>query len=220
MKKTLSIAASLAGVAGMVAETEWEDAGASSPTLIELLGLAASKGSPRVATTDMTQSRDSAPTHDTPNQGQNCTAAAAALQKQAIKMRKKVAAVAEQDLPVGAVVIVPINKVDHSKVCPTWLPCIVIEKVHDKYQVAYRTDILANCLARQGFIHEPNKTPVFYELDEALANWKFFRVISIQTGSTANSMVGGQGHVHCNCSGECNSRQCKCRKAGVSPQKL
>jgi hypothetical protein len=83
---------------------------------------------------------------------------------------------------------------------------------------------LANFLAHQDFIHEPNKTPVFYELDETLAKWKFFRVLSIWTGSTAKSMDGEQGHVYCNCSGECNSKQANaerqvyCVTAGVTPQ--
>jgi hypothetical protein len=112
MKKALSIAASLATVVGTAAETEWKDVGTPSPTLTELLGLASSKGSPRVATTDVTQSPDSAPTHDNPNCGQKHAAAVAALEKQATKMKKTVAAVAEQDLPVGAVVLVPNNKVD------------------------------------------------------------------------------------------------------------
>jgi hypothetical protein len=71
MRKVLSIAVSSAAVAGMVAETEWEDVGTPSPTLTELLCLATSKGSPRVATIDMTQSLNSAPTHETPNHDKN-----------------------------------------------------------------------------------------------------------------------------------------------------
>ncbi len=78
MEKAACIAASLAAVVGMAAETEWEDVGAPSPIITELLGLVSSKGSPRVATTDATQSPDSAHTHDTPNCGQKWAAAAAA----------------------------------------------------------------------------------------------------------------------------------------------
>jgi hypothetical protein len=66
-------------------------------------------------------------------------------------MRKTVAAVAERDLPVGAVVLVPVHNVYHSKVCLKRLPCVVIEKVHDKYQLACSTGVLANCLAHQDF---------------------------------------------------------------------
>ncbi len=126
-------------------------------------------------TCEATQSPDSAPTHDTPNHVQKWAAAAAVLEKQATKMRKTVTAVTEQDLPVGEVILVQIDKVDCSKVCPKRLPCIVIEKVHDKYQLACRTGVLANCLVWQDFMHEPRKTPVFYELDKAVSNWKFFR---------------------------------------------
>ena len=63
-------------------------------------------------------------------------------------MRKNVAAVAEQDLPVGAVVSVAIDKVGYSRVGPKRLLYIVIEKVHYKYQLACRTGVLDNCLAR------------------------------------------------------------------------
>jgi len=206
MKKCLTIATTLAAVATMATGAKWDNVKTPPPTLTELLGLDSSKESETVTPTDTTQSPDSAPTHQTPKHWRKRAAAAAALEKPATKMKKTVVAVTEQNLPVGAVVLVVIDKVDHSKVCPKRLLFVIIEKVHDKYRLACWTGVLANCLACQDFIHEPSKTPIFYQLDEALANWKLFRVINIRTGSTANSMVCGQGHVHCNCSGECNSK--------------
>ncbi len=35
-------------------------------------------------------------------------------------------------------------------------------------------------------------------------------VISTRTGRSANSMLGGQGHVHCNGLGACDTERCKC----------
>jgi hypothetical protein len=47
-------------------------------------------------------------------------------------MRKTMAAMTEQDLPVGEVVLVPTNK-GLQEGMPPKLPCVVIEKLHDKY---------------------------------------------------------------------------------------
>jgi hypothetical protein len=163
----------------------------STPTESETIASAAHA----VATSNHTPSSDGdtdtpSESQDTSNQGKKRTAAAAAsLAKQAVKMRKAVTAEAQQDLPVGAVVLLPIDKVDCSKVCLKRLPCIVADCVHDKYWLACITGFLDMCLAQQGFKHEPDKTPVFYE--EELQNWKYFGVISLPTVSAANSMVGG-----------------------------
>jgi hypothetical protein len=56
-----------------------------------------------------------------------------------VKIKKTVASEVQQDLPTGAIVLVPIDKVDHSKVCPKRLPCVVVECAHDKFRLACRT---------------------------------------------------------------------------------
>jgi hypothetical protein len=174
-----------------------------SPTFLELLGLTSTPTESETISSKAHAATAANPTcssvgdpdspseqHDTPNQGNKHTAAAASLAKQAVKTRKTVAVEAEQDIPVGAVVLLPIDKVDQSKVCPKRI-CVVVECVRNKYWLAYRTGVLDTCLAWQDFKNDPDKTPVLYDFEEALKNWKYYRVTSIQTGIAANSMGGG-----------------------------
>jgi hypothetical protein len=39
-------------------------------------------------------------------------------------------------------------------------------------------------------------------------------ISSIRTAAAADSVVGGQGHVHCDCLMKCQTKRCKCKKEG------
>jgi hypothetical protein len=108
--------------------------------------------------------------------------------------------------------LVPIDKVDHSKIDPKRLPTIVVEvTLCSQYHLACKVGVLDRVLCHGDFLYEPNKRPVFYGLQDALVNWRTMGKVSIRAGSGA---LGGQGHLHCNCSGKCDTNCCGCLKGG------
>jgi hypothetical protein len=56
--------------------------------------------------------------HDTPERGNLRMSAAAAQQKQAQRMQKRVREDTIEDVPVGGICLIPIDRVDRSKVDP------------------------------------------------------------------------------------------------------
>jgi hypothetical protein len=118
-------------------------------------------------------------------------------------------------IPRAIACLVPIDKVDCSKIDPKRLPTIVVEVTpRSQYCLACKIGVLDRVLCRRDFLYKPNKTPVFYGLQDALVNWRTMGKVSIRTGSGAIAPSGGQGHSHCNCSGKCDMNHCGCRKGG------
>jgi hypothetical protein len=83
-----------------------------------------------------------------------------------------------------------------------------------QYCLACKGGMLKNVLLRQD-IHEENKTPALHGLEEGLQNWRSMFKVSIRAGSNKVSVVGGQGHLNCNCSGIGDKKRCAYRMAGV-----
>ena len=153
--------------------------------------------------------------HDTPLRGMIRSQASASQVSQSERMKKRFREDTMQDVTVGSVCLVPIHKVDRTKIDPKRLPCVVVEiTAREQYRLACKAGVLDKVLQRQGFLHESNKTPVFYGLNEALQNWRTMKKISIRTGSGTNAPSGGQGHLHCNCSGKCDTKRCGCLRGG------
>jgi hypothetical protein len=153
--------------------------------------------------------------YDTPVRGNLRTLASISQQQQAKRMQKRVREDTIQDVPVGGICLVPIDRVDRSKIDPKRLPCVVVEITpRIQYRLACKAGVLDRVLCRQDFCYEPNKTAVFYGLQDALQNWKVMRKVSIRSGSGAIAPLGGQGHLHCGCSGKCDTKRCGCLKAG------
>lgn len=95
------------------------------------------------------------------------------------------------------------------------LACVVVEVTpRIQYRLACKAGVLDHVLCHQDFLYEPNKTPIFYGLQEALLNWRAMRKISVRAGSGAIAPSGGQGHIHCSCSGACDSKRCTYFRAG------
>ncbi len=136
--------------------------------------------------------------------------AAAAQQKQA-QMQKRVREDTIEDVPVGGICLVPIDRVDRSKVDPKCLPCVAVEITPcQQYRLACRAGVLDKVLSQQAFLYESTKTPIFYGLQNALQNWRGMKKVSNRTGSGMIAPSGGQGHLHCNCSGPCDTKRCSC----------
>ena len=153
--------------------------------------------------------------YDTPGRGHLRTLASTTQHQQAKRMQKRVREDTIQDVPVGGICLVPIDKVDRSKVDPRRLPCVVVEVTpRIQYRLACKAGVLDRVLCRQDFLYEPNKTPVFYGLQDALQNWTVMKKVSVRAGSGAIAPSGGQGHLHCGCSGKCDSKRCGCLRAG------
>jgi predicted RNA-binding protein with TRAM domain len=152
---------------------------------------------------------NSSPTeHDTPGRGHLRLLASASQELQAARMQKRFWEDTIQDVPIGGVCLVFIDKVDRSKIDPRCLPCVVVEVTpRIQYRLACKAGILDHVLCRQDFLYEPQKTPIFYGLQDALQNLRAMNKVSFRAGSAAVAPSGGQGHVHCSCSGACNSKR-------------
>ena len=155
------------------------------------------------------------PEHDTPGRGALRSMASGNQTQQAERMKKRLREDTIQDIPVGGICLVPIDRVDRSKIDPKRLPCIVVEVTpKQQYRLACKAGVLDMVLNRGDFAYEPNKTPVFYQLQDALQNWRTMKKVSIRTGSGHIAPSGGQGHYHCSCNGICDSKRCACVKGG------
>jgi hypothetical protein len=88
------------------------------------------------------------------------------------------------------------------------LACVVVEIMEQgQYHLACKGGVLENVNLHQYLRYEENKTPAFYELEEAIEKWRSMDKVSTRAGSNKVSMAGGQGHLHCNCSGICNNNR-------------
>jgi hypothetical protein len=163
----------------------------------------------------VTQDNLEASEHDTPMRGMIRSKVSANQVSQSDRMKKRFREDTMSDVTVGSVCLVPIDKVDRSKIDPKRLPCVVVEVTpREQYRLACKAGVLDKVLQRQDFLHEANKTPVFYGLNAVLQNWRTMKKVSIRTGSGVIAPSGGQGHLHCNCSGKCDTKRCGCLRGG------
>jgi hypothetical protein len=82
--------------------------------------------------------------------------------QQATKMKKRLMEDTIQDVPIGDVCLVSINKADRSKFDPRRLPCVVVEVTpRIQYRLPYKAGVLDHLLCPKNFLYEQKKTPIF-----------------------------------------------------------
>ncbi len=107
--------------------------------------------------------------------------------------------------------LVKFEKGDHSKLDNKDLP--VLSKSQSEVSIASLARVESWRIFT--FAYEDNKTPAFYDLEEALDKWRSMGKVSIRAGPNKLSVVSAQGHLHCNYGGICDMNRCACKKAGV-----
>ena len=155
--------------------------------------------------------------HDTPTRGRERAEAAQAQQLQAKRMNKR--SKQDEHLPVlelGTIVLVPVDKVDRSKVDFLRIPGIIVEiTLHERCRIAVKGGVIKFVIGREGFVIDTNKTAASYGLVESYINWRTAKKISLREAMSHISAVGGQGFTQCHCKGNCLKNICSCLKAGL-----
>ena len=147
-------------------------------------------------------------------------AAGAALAKQGEKMKKQaLSGAGGKELAVGSVVRVSVTDVDRARTDDPTLTCVVVEanaKGRAKvYTVACKAGVLKERYHAAYLDHVPMMTPLAVGLATVLAGWHGLpKDIALRAATRSQSMVGGQGMLHCACQGKCDTKKCKCKKAG------
>ncbi|XP_072398084.1 uncharacterized protein [Diabrotica undecimpunctata] len=109
---------------------------------------------------------------------------------------------------VGESVRVRIPEVDRTKADSRNIIVIIISvKDEELYKLGTKHGILNQLYARNEF--------TTYKETLISVNDVPTTEISLRECSRKDSNLGGQGFRHCNCSGQCNSNCCKCKKASV-----
>lgn len=119
-------------------------------------------------------------------------------------MRKKNKRIVEYQ--VGDLVRVAIPKIDRFSTDRSTIPCKVIKKTEDKYQVGSKFGIIEICYSAGEL--EPLGTAAFPELDSILPD-----KISVREAARLQSVGSVSGGL-CNCKSECNNNKCRCKKMG------
>jgi hypothetical protein len=103
---------------------------------------------------------------DCPGRGLLHVMAAKRQQQQADRMKKRSFQEnsAKEDIPVGGVVLVKIDKVDHSKLDNKRFTCVVVEVMEwGQYHLMCKGGASENVYICQDLHYEENKTPALYE---------------------------------------------------------
>ena len=148
------------------------------------------------------------------------------MQKNALKMKKVAFKKNGFDtvIPLGTIVHVAVAREDRAHLDPTTVPGMVVEAVQRgkvrqevKYRIATEAGIMKALRARAEVAPAPHLTPTLVGLPgDTLLNWESLRPVSDRECVRVTSVVGGQGHLHCKCTGSCDQgSRCACRKAGV-----
>jgi len=82
------------------------------------------------------------------------------------------------------------------------------------YKVAVFGGLLITSYLRTDLIHEYGISPSAVNLDGLLDTWRTLPKISVREGMKKISLTGGQGHVKCSCTKDCQTSKCACFKAG------
>ena len=114
---------------------------------------------------------------------------------------------------------VSVTDVDRARTDDPTLTCVVVEanaKGRAKvYTVACKAGVLKERYHAAYLDHVPMMTPLAVGLATVLAGWHGLpKDIALRAATRSQSMVGGQGMLHCACQGKCDTKKCKCKKAG------
>ena len=142
-----------------------------------------------------------------------CKKKGARLQKHCARLQKSAARLQK--------VQVSVDNVDRAKVDPTNATLVVVELVETgtkqkeiKYRLACRMGKIKSLYERSYISPVFGSTPELHGLQVALDSWAGMPEVSLRQAMAVQSTVGGQGMVHCNCKGSCESNKCSCFKAG------
>ena len=119
-------------------------------------------------------------------------------------------------VPVGTVVQLVAANVDRAKTDVANITAIVVEHVHTEELLQYRVAALARVLKGVYSRHQlkPLTTPPdLLGLDLVMTGWPRMPLVGERACMRVVSAVGGQGMVHCTCTGKCLTNRCACRKA-------
>lgn len=144
------------------------------------------------------------------------------MEKQAGRMKKRAFTGDKHGvvIDVGCVVQFGAADVDRAKTDVTNVTAVVVEHVtpHEAdagaivYRVAAAEGPLKGLYARYQLRPLPTVKPAVVGLERVLATWRDMKPVGERTCMRAVSMAGGQGHVHCQCTSNCSSTRCTCRK--------
>lgn len=125
-------------------------------------------------------------------------------------------------LQCGQVVHIAIAEVDRAKTDTTTAVAVVVEAVETgstqkevKYRLACAAGVLKSLRVRSAVMPaRSGMTPRMMGLEEALTNWQNMPEVGDRACARALSAVGGQGLLHCACTGKCDNARCTCFRAG------
>ena len=109
---------------------------------------------------------------------------------------------------IGDLVRVAIPKIDRFSTDRPTVPCKIIKKIEDKYQIGSKFGIIEVCYSAGEL--EPLGTASFPELDDIPSN-----KISIREAARLQNVGSVSGSI-CNCKSEYNSNKCRCKKTDNS----
>ena len=111
---------------------------------------------------------------------------------------------------VGDTVLVPIPDVDRGRCEYPNLKAIVLESHPEGHlwKLGCKTGVLDQWYSRNQF--QPTLEKFMSVSDVSLE-----REVSLRTAAKQESMGGGQGYFKCNCTGNCQTKRCKCFKANL-----
>ena len=121
------------------------------------------------------------------------------------------------ELTVGTVVSLALANVDRGKTDLRRLPGVVIDVTERKlYRIGVKGGRLKNCYRRSDLVIEIGKTARSHEglADTLNVDWRSLKELSLRQANELVSPVGGQGMLHCSCTGKCTSDRCSCKKVG------
>ena len=138
------------------------------------------------------------------------------LEKQGVKWQHDRNKTTSLTTPIGKCVLVPVPEVDRSNCDGKAVPFVIVEELKRArcpiYRLAMDAGVLHVCLSANEF-DVTDKDISFFHLEEAFANWKRLKVISLREASASRSLFGGQGKVKCTCLTDCKSNKCGCFKS-------
>ena len=149
-----------------------------------------------------------------PRRAQKRTQAAAAMERQADRMKRRcVARDGHDSLPVGTVVQLALEDVDRAKLDNMNATLVVVEQVQNSYRVANRSGVYSSLVSRANLRPVPNTTAQLVGLANVELEWGGMPRVGIRRIAASLSHAGGQGMLKCTCYGDCTTGRCACVKA-------
>ena len=126
----------------------------------------------------------------------------------------------ETVLKAGDLVRMNVSDVDRGKTDNPTITLIVLEVVKRKsdqpaiYRLGSKRGPLKRFWSRSCLSRVKTVSAKVMGLEGVLLEWKGMPSVSVHEAVQIDSSVGGQGMVRCDCQGKCDTKRCKCFKAG------